>query len=570
MTMNRFKQVVLNGSKALIVGLSLAVMPWLGSLYLCSGTPDRELEVNSFLTLNQSLTKASQPHLLPVGGSVRCLLTSDSQDQPILSADFPEEQSDSIDLSNDGPMLTDPVQAEKSQSAYIPYSGIVAENTFDEFSCDSSSPIWMPVEIPLVEKKAESSPEPKTTEVVANSDRSAESTPAVTSAAVDNQSEAPVTDQEIIYPSTEPLLTKRAAAKDFPVRSEQLESIARQADQQTRHGFELAGRGAYLAARSEFINALRLVAQGLDTDGQTKIHGKSLAAGLTALKEVEDFIPSGSKIEADLDIPDIIAGHTTPVLKDADKSSLTSLTAMKSYLTFAQEQLAQSAGNEVAGSMALHAMGKLHEELAKKKDTTIKAVAPKAMAFYQASLLVYPQNFMAANDLGVMLARNGNYDDARKMLEHSVAINQQSTVWHNLAMVYERLGRGNQARQAQQQASIVMQMEQANRQKKLVSAGNQVRWVDENTFAQKSNSSGISQGMASSRTAANTTRNTTMQQQSGSSLPQQQNAMQPVKNQYWSANANAVQMQPNISRPLPVMRPAATGSLPPNSYDARR
>ena len=137
---------------------------------------------------------------------------------------------------------------------------------------------------------------PETSENLANSTSSAESTPAVQSTTVDNQSETPSTDQELIYPSTEPLLAKKAAAKDLPVRSEQLESIARQADQQTRHGFELAGRGAYFAARSEFIAALRLVAQGLDTDGQTKIHGKSLAAGLTALKEAEDFIPGGSKI----------------------------------------------------------------------------------------------------------------------------------------------------------------------------------------------------------------------------------------------------------------------------------
>ena len=36
-------------------------------------------------------------------------------------------------------------------------------------------------------------------------------------------------------------------------RSEQLEQIARQADRQTQHGFELAGRGAYFAARLEFL-----------------------------------------------------------------------------------------------------------------------------------------------------------------------------------------------------------------------------------------------------------------------------------------------------------------------------
>ena len=62
--------------------------------------------------------------------------------------------------------------------------------------------------------------------------------------------------------STSPL----AAAEPDQERSEQMEQIARQADRQTRHGLELAGRGAYFAARSEFVAALRLIAEGLDAE----------------------------------------------------------------------------------------------------------------------------------------------------------------------------------------------------------------------------------------------------------------------------------------------------------------
>jgi hypothetical protein len=111
----------------------------------------------------------------------------------------------------------------------------------------------------------------------------------------------PSTDEEIIYPSTEPILAKKAveqsAEKALPVRSEQLEAIAREADRHTRHGFELAGRGAFFAARSEFIAALRLVAQGLDTDGQTK--SRQVVGGcLTALKRRKisfQTAPAGSR-----------------------------------------------------------------------------------------------------------------------------------------------------------------------------------------------------------------------------------------------------------------------------------
>ena len=100
-------------------------------------------------------------------------------------------------------------------------------------------------------------------------------------------------------------------------RSIQLERIARQADRQIRHGYELAGRGAHFAARAEFIRALWLVAQGLDAEHQTVVHSQALSAGLAAIKEADDFIPDGSRLEANLDIAAIIRGHRTPVLKNA-------------------------------------------------------------------------------------------------------------------------------------------------------------------------------------------------------------------------------------------------------------
>ncbi len=64
-----------------------------------------------------------------------------------------------------------------------------------------------------------------------------------------------------------------AAAEPDEERSEQMEQIARQADRQTRHGLELAGRGAYFAARSEFFAALRLIAEGLDAERAGTVAG---------------------------------------------------------------------------------------------------------------------------------------------------------------------------------------------------------------------------------------------------------------------------------------------------------
>ncbi len=267
-------------------------------------------------------------------------------------------------------------------------------------------------------------------------------------------------------------------------RSEQLERIAREADRQTQHGFELAGRGAYFAARSEFIGALRLVAQGLDAEHQTTTHSRSLAAALAAIKEAEDFIPKGPQLEGNLDVAAIIGAHRTPVLKSAETESLTPLVALKCYFTFAQEQLASAVGREVAGSMALHALGKLYAALAVHQRSGVRAAEPKAMTYYQAALLACPGNHMAANDLGVLLARCGNYRQAQTMLKHSLSMHQESTCWHNLAAVYRRLGRAGLAQRADRHSAAVQHVEIARR--KALSSGSRqpVRWVDPKTFAQ--------------------------------------------------------------------------------------
>jgi len=266
-------------------------------------------------------------------------------------------------------------------------------------------------------------------------------------------------------------------------RSRELELIAREADMHTRRGFELAGRRAYFSARAEFVMALRLVAQALDAEHQTRTHSRALAAGWTALKEADDFIPTGSRLEADLHLASIVGGHRTPVLKDVPNESQTPLTALQCYFTFAQEQLAAGVGDELAGSMALHALGNLYRALAARKGATIPAANAKAMVFYQAALLVNPRNYLASNELGVLLARGKRYEDARTALEHSVSAHEQSAGWYNLAVVYQELGQTHLARQAYRKYQAVYQAESARRGTRPPTARQQIEWVDPSTFA---------------------------------------------------------------------------------------
>jgi len=228
-----------------------------------------------------------------------------------------------------------------------------------------------------------------------------------------------------------------------------LEITARQADQHTRRAFDLAGRGAYYSARAECVTALCLLAQALDMQHETDVHSRALAVGLRALEEADDLVPHGGTLAADMDLAAVVSGHRTPVLRGADLRRVTPMTALQSYFTFAQEQLGMALGHWPAGSMTLHTLGKIYWAMLQENDPGVVAAESKAMVFYQAALLVDPQNYPASNDLGVLLARYGRWEDARMVLDHSASVGNQPETSHNLAVVHEQLGQPHLAPETQ-------------------------------------------------------------------------------------------------------------------------
>ena len=266
-------------------------------------------------------------------------------------------------------------------------------------------------------------------------------------------------------------------------RSWNMELMAREADSHTRWGFDLAGRGAVFSARAEFIIALRLVAQARDEDRRNTDCRRALAAALTALEEAEDFLPHEVGIEAYSDLPNIIRRHATPVLRDAALDNLTPQAALQCYFSFAQEQLAASAGSEVAGSMALYGLGRLHGSTAQRKVTGIRASLPKSVAFHQAALLVMPRNYLASNDLGVLLVTGGRREDARVVMEHGLATRPSSTGWRNLGLVLWQLGRTESSHQAHRNYLACLDAESRSVRNRSDSSGQPVRWVDPDSFA---------------------------------------------------------------------------------------
>ncbi len=120
--------------------------------------------------------------------------------------------------------------------------------------------------------------------------------------------------------------------------------------------------------------------------------------------------------------------------------TLSPLVAQQRYYSYAQEQLGIAAAGEPAGSMALHGLGKIHSVIASQPAPAIFAAEPKALVYQQAALLTDSRNYLAANELAVLLAKNGYLQSARTLLQRSVAGSPQPAVWHNLAVVHRYLG----------------------------------------------------------------------------------------------------------------------------------
>ena len=124
--------------------------------------------------------------------------------------------------------------------------------------------------------------------------------------------------------------------------------------------------------------------------------------------------------------------------------------------------------------MALGALGKMHAALAGKPNPEIVAPEAKAIVFFQAAILVCPRNYMAANDLGVLLAHSGDCTGARRVLEHSVLVCRCAENLNNLSVVYRQVGQQRLAELAAEKAQAAKAAEIARQKNASLSAGGAV------------------------------------------------------------------------------------------------
>jgi len=257
-----------------------------------------------------------------------------------------------------------------------------------------------------------------------------------------------------------------------------MSTVAQQAQQISDRGLAMAQRGMLFAGRAELTKALQLIAQALDVQTGANTHAAALASGLTALKEAGDFAAQGQGLGA-IDVAKVAHAHQTPLLKGQAAANLSPVVAQQQYYGFAQSQLVAATGRQPVASQVLYRLGRLQTALAAHDAAPQALHGPQAIVFQQAALATDGGNYLAANELGVLLARYGQLATARDLLARSVSIHPQVESWHNLSVVHRRLGEVELARQADRERELLAQKSggSANR------AGDLVRWVDTRAFA---------------------------------------------------------------------------------------
>lgn len=245
------------------------------------------------------------------------------------------------------------------------------------------------------------------------------------------------------------------------------------ATQRIREANALASRGAHYAAREKLIEVLRMISQAKDTHSNDSSHSAALAAGLRALDEAEDFAPQGTQLEAEVEVPLVVAAHRTPIARRLKVDQAQPRQMMDLYLRYAQVKLGNAVSGEPAGSMALYALGKITSQMGQSQAERNRVSHRQAVAFQQAALMAHNQNYFAAHELAVLMAESGRLAEAEGLLKQVAAREPSPTVYRNLAHVQQRMGRTELA-SSNRALATQMAAQQAG--------VGQVRWVGTDAF----------------------------------------------------------------------------------------
>ena len=218
-----------------------------------------------------------------------------------------------------------------------------------------------------------------------------------------------------------------------------------------REGLALVDRGAIYSGRNLFLRSLSMLAEARDMSSGSCIHSRMLENARDALKCGEDFATQGDRLASEIDVDHLARVHRLNILP-ATAESATPWVARHLYHDYARKQLAGAVGKSPAASLALYGIGKAAALQARHGADNRARFMAQAITIHQAALDADPKNYLAANELGVLLARNQRWSDARAMFQFAARLRDDPLIWRNLAKTHQQLGETQLAQSASARA----------------------------------------------------------------------------------------------------------------------
>jgi tetratricopeptide (TPR) repeat protein len=249
-------------------------------------------------------------------------------------------------------------------------------------------------------------------------------------------------------------------------------------EQRLSYAFDLVQRGATYSANEEFRSVLGLCALEMDArDGGTS-HRQALHEAMVALDEADELAGYHIECRESADIQLATAGHSTPVLSGEMPAELDALHTVQRYFGFAEDRFAYACEGLPGASLAYYGLARTFV----LPEARYVHAAGKSAMLQRVALRIAPQNALAANELGVLLAQHGHLDQAEALFRQCVATDATPESWQNLAVVYARQGNEDASQEAFAAGAALSAAQQSD---KSAAAGSTLA-------SQKSNASPIS------------------------------------------------------------------------------
>jgi tetratricopeptide (TPR) repeat protein len=130
------------------------------------------------------------------------------------------------------------------------------------------------------------------------------------------------------------------------------------------------------------------------------------------------------------------AGHATLALNNGNPPARDSIQAVQLYYAYAEEQFAYACHGVPGASLAYYGLARTFVS----PGTRYTHAAGKSAMLQRVALRISPQNTLAGNELGVLLAQHGHLDQAESLFKQCIETDATPEAWQNLAAVYAKKG----------------------------------------------------------------------------------------------------------------------------------